>query len=121
MACPLVAKIHAGMIAMAVPSRWCTAMSFPSGIAQRETEAHAVRGSERFMQQPEVEVYARTLARAAGLSGGSEALAKKLNVSTDQLDAWIAGTEEAPATAFLLAVDLLMEDTLAALRERSVG
>lgn len=73
------------------------------------------------MQHPEVATYARTLARAAALSGGSAALAKKLNVSADQLDAWICGTEEAPANIFLLAVDLLMEDTLAALRERPVG
>jgi len=73
------------------------------------------------MQHPEVATYARTLARAAALSGGSAALAKKLNVSTDQLDAWIAGVDEAPPGIFLLAVDLLMEDLLAALRERSVG
>lgn len=73
------------------------------------------------MQHPEVEIYARTLARAAVLSGGREALAKKLNVSPDQLDAWIAGADEAPAAVFLLAVDLLMEDTLATLRERPVG
>ena len=73
------------------------------------------------MQHPEVATYARTLARAATLSGGSAALANKLNVSTDQLEAWISGEHEAPAAIFLLAVDLLMDDMLAALRERSVG
>ena len=73
------------------------------------------------MQQPEVEVYARTLARAAVLSGGSAALAKKLKVTPELVDAWITGLDGPPPAIFLAAVDLLMDDMLAALRERSVG
>jgi len=72
------------------------------------------------MQHPEVEVYARTLARAAVISGGTRALAKRLNVAPEQLDAWIAGIDEAPSAVFLLSVDLLMDDMLAALREPAV-
>ena len=72
------------------------------------------------MQHPEVEVYARTLARAAVISGGTRALAKRLNVAPEQVEEWIAGIHEAPPAVFLLAVDLLMDDLLAALRERAV-
>lgn len=70
------------------------------------------------MRQPEIDVYVRTLGRAAALSGGTQALAKKLHVTPEQLDAWIAGAEHTPDSVFLRAVDLLMEDTLRSLGSR---
>ncbi len=73
------------------------------------------------MQHPEVQVYARTLARAALISGGSAGLAKRLNVSPAQIEAWMSGADETPPSVFLELVDVIMEDTLGSLRRPSVG
>lgn len=70
------------------------------------------------MRQPEIDVYVRTLGRAAVLSGGRYELAKKLQVTPEQIDAWINGAEDTPDAIFLRAVDLLMEDTLRSLGSR---
>ena len=70
------------------------------------------------MRQAGTDVYVRTLGRAAALSGGTLELARRLQVTPEQLDAWIAGSEIAPDAVFLRAVDLLMEDTLRSLGSR---
>lgn len=71
------------------------------------------------MGQPQVAVYARTLARAALLSGGSIALANKLGVRAEQMEAWLSGAEEIPQATFLQLVDVVMDGALAALQEPS--
>ncbi len=73
------------------------------------------------MRHAEVDFYARTLARAASISGGTIALARRLNVSTAQLEAWMCGADDTPPAIFLKVVDVIMEDTLAALRTASGG
>jgi hypothetical protein len=68
------------------------------------------------MEQSGLDVYTRALARAAELCGGRRQLARKLRVTTRRLDAWMQGRERAPAAVFLEVVDMLMEDSLGALR-----
>jgi hypothetical protein len=68
------------------------------------------------MRHPEVDVYSLTLTRAAQLSGGTSELAKKLHVTTEQLEAWMSGADGTPRVIFLEVVDLVMEATLASLR-----
>ena len=53
-------------------------------------------------------VYMRTLARAAEVIGGFEALAAYLDVRPIYLHAWMNGTLETPTDVFLKVVDLLM-------------
>ena len=53
-------------------------------------------------------VYMRTLARAAEVIGGFEALAAYLDVRPIYLHAWMNGTLETPPDVFLQVVDLLM-------------
>ena len=69
------------------------------------------------MGQPQVDVYARTLARAALLTGGPIALANKLGVRAEQMEAWLSGAEEIPQATFLELVDVVMDATLAALQQ----
>lgn len=57
---------------------------------------------------PRVTVHTRVLHRACQLLGGVEALAKYLGVSRTLLHRWLEGEEEAPATIFLRAVDLIL-------------
>lgn len=71
------------------------------------------------MGQPQVAVYARTLARAALLSGGQIALANKLGVRAEQMEAWLSGAEEIPQATFLQLVDVVMDGALAALQQPS--
>ncbi len=58
-------------------------------------------------------VYMRTLARAAEVIGGFEALAAYLDVRPIYLHAWINGTLETPTDVFLKVVDLLMYEHFA--------
>lgn len=50
---------------------------------------------------------ASMLARAQGLAGGVEALARQLRVPKKQLGSWIAGEVETPHGVFLRVVDFL--------------
>lgn len=50
----------------------------------------------------------RTLAQAAHVLGGIEALAEKLGVTTEQLRGWLAGASEAPAAIYVRALDILI-------------
>ena len=71
------------------------------------------------MGPPQAAVYARTLARAALLSGGQIALANKLGVRAEQMEAWLSGAEEIPQATFLELVDVVMDAALGALQEPS--
>jgi hypothetical protein len=97
-------------------------VSWSSGIAHRGSKAHAAFGSEKVeMRHAEVDFYARTLARAAVISGGPAALATRLNVGTAQIEAWMSGSDDIPPAIFLDVVDVIMEHTLRALRRPAVG
>lgn len=56
-------------------------------------------------------VYSRALSRAAELVGGREKLAKVLQVSTTDLDKWIADQAKPPREVFLRIVDLILDET----------
>jgi hypothetical protein len=56
-------------------------------------------------------VYSRALTRAAELVGGRDKLAKLLQVSTAELDKWIADRAKPPREIFLRIVDLILDET----------
>jgi len=56
-------------------------------------------------------VYSRALSRAAELLGGRDKLAKVLQVSTADLDKWIADRAKPPREIFLRIVDLILDET----------
>ena len=56
-------------------------------------------------------VYSRALTRAAQLLGGRDKLAKVLQVSTTELDKWIADRAKPPREVFLRIVDLILDET----------
>jgi DNA-binding transcriptional regulator YdaS (Cro superfamily) len=60
-----------------------------------------------------VDVYIRTLARAAEIVGGPQALAFKLKVTPSHLSLWMGGLEPCPGHVFLMAVDLVLEREIA--------
>ena len=61
-------------------------------------------------------VYVHALRRAAQTLGGVEALRAHLQVSMNQLVAWMYG-EPPPDAVFLKVADLLAEEELAAIRQ----
>lgn len=54
---------------------------------------------------------ANTLIRAAEILGGLDALSAYLSVPRGDLLAWMAGAGEPPLPSFLLAVDVVLEDS----------
>ncbi|MBV9191536.1 MAG: hypothetical protein JO292_07680 [Betaproteobacteria bacterium] len=56
-------------------------------------------------------VYSRALSRAADLVGGRGKLAKVLQVSTTEIDKWIADQAKPPREVFLRIVDLILDET----------
>ena len=54
----------------------------------------------------------RTLARAAEMCGGVEALAKMLGVSVSDLSAWIVGAATAPVEVYLRALEFVARTSL---------
>lgn len=54
----------------------------------------------------------RTLARAAELCGGVQALSKILGVPASDLSAWIAGTATAPIEIYLRALEFVARTSL---------
>jgi len=60
-----------------------------------------------------VDVYIRTLARAAEIVGGPQELAFKLKVTPSHLSLWMGGLEPCPGYVFLMAVDLVLERDIA--------
>lgn len=71
------------------------------------------------------ETYRTTLQYAVGIAGSELALAVRLKVAVGLLENWLHGIDEAPANAFLSAVDVIVSATPAdiarcrdAMRER---
>ena len=60
-----------------------------------------------------VDVYIRTLARAAEIVGGPQELAFRLKVTPSHLSLWMGGLEPCPGHVFLMAVDLVLERDIA--------
>jgi hypothetical protein len=56
-------------------------------------------------------VYARTLQKAAELCGGQKKLARHLRVPLEDLEKWLAGADTPPMSAFLKAVDFILDET----------
>jgi len=54
-------------------------------------------------------IHERTLLRAAGILGGVDALAERLQVHPALLGMWMRGTMALPADVFLKVVDILLE------------
>jgi hypothetical protein len=54
-------------------------------------------------------VYCDTLHRACEILGGAEALGHHLDVTSDQLEAWLKGRATPPVDLFLRAVDVVVE------------
>lgn len=67
-----------------------------------------------------VDVYIRTLARAAEIVGGQQELAFRLKVTPSHLSLWMGGLEPCPGDAFLMAVDLVLEREIALQKKRLV-
>ena len=53
-------------------------------------------------------VQSRTLHRACLIVGGAEALAKRLEVSTADVERWLRGEEPVPERAFLHGVEIVL-------------
>lgn len=64
------------------------------------------------------DVYLRTLERAVQIAGGEQALALRLKVTPSHLALWLRGLEEPTTEAFLRAVDLVSEHSIAQLARR---
>jgi hypothetical protein len=56
-----------------------------------------------------LDVYVRTLIRAAEVVGGAHELAFKLKVTPSHLSLWMGGLESCPGDVFLKAVDIVLE------------
>lgn len=65
--------------------------------------------SERYFDAATLK--ANTLIRAAQILGGIERLSAYLSVPQSDLIAWMAGEGEPPHPTFLLAVDVVLEDS----------
>jgi DNA-binding transcriptional regulator YdaS (Cro superfamily) len=65
-----------------------------------------------------VDLYTRTLVRAAELVGSEEALARTLKVTPNRLAAWLAGVEDPPADVFLRAVDIVTDGSVRTIIEK---
>lgn len=63
-------------------------------------------------------VWARTLRRAAELSGGELLLCTRLNVRPTDLTAWLNAQAKPPPEVFLKAVDIIGEHDLDELAKR---
>ena len=55
------------------------------------------------------ETYARTLGRASQIIGGTDELAARLGVRSEDLCRWLQGTEQVPVDVFLQAVDIVVD------------
>ena len=54
----------------------------------------------------------RTLRRAADLCGGLPALARALEVSLDDLTAWVAATQKPPLAVYIRALEMVARSRL---------
>jgi hypothetical protein len=64
--------------------------------------------------------YTETLACAAATIGGTDRLARFLNVSRKRLVGWLAGEEAPPNQVFLDALDVIADGPYASLERRRV-
>lgn len=64
------------------------------------------------------EVRSQTLAKAADIVGGKDALRRRLNVSALLLAVWMSGVERPPIDVFLKAVDIVEDEVVASLKKR---
>lgn len=70
------------------------------------------------MEQPDI--YVRTLSCALETLGGKSRLAKRLDISPDQLSAWLAGQEVPPLQVFLDALDIVADGPYARIGRRGI-
>ena len=61
------------------------------------------------MQEERRETYRNTLRQALTIAGSEEALAARLQVSPEQLHSWLESDDDIPTSAFLGAVDVVVE------------
>ena len=59
--------------------------------------------------QERTETYRNTLRQALAIAGSEEALAMRLKVSPEQLHKWLESDDDIPTSAFLGAVDVVVE------------
>jgi DNA-binding transcriptional regulator YdaS (Cro superfamily) len=64
-------------------------------------------------------VRSQTLARAAEVVGGNEALRRRLNVSALLLAAWMSGVRAPPTEVFLKAVDIVEKELVDSIKKRT--
>jgi len=55
------------------------------------------------------DVQLRAMRKAAELAGGSDKLARVLQVPVEEIEKWIAGDGQPPRDVFLRVVDLILE------------
>jgi hypothetical protein len=70
------------------------------------------------MQTSRRALHTRTLAKAADVAGGNEALRRRLNVSALVLGLWLSGVQPPPLDVFLKAVDIVEEGVVDSLHKR---
>ena len=59
----------------------------------------------------------RTLAKAAEISGGTQALRRRLHVSATLITLWLSGAQPLPTDVFLKAVDIVEEQAIESLKK----
>jgi len=59
----------------------------------------------------------KTLAKAAEISGGTQALRRRLHVSAALLTLWLSGAQPLPTDVFLKAVDIVEEKAVDSLKK----
>jgi hypothetical protein len=64
-------------------------------------------------------VRSQTLAKAAEVLGGNEALRRRLNVSALLLAVWMSGAQPPPTDVFLKAVDIVEEELVDSIKKRA--
>ena len=60
----------------------------------------------------------QTLAKAARVVGGTDALRARLKVSALVLGLWMSGVEPPPVDVFLKAVDIVQEELVDSIKKR---
>jgi hypothetical protein len=55
------------------------------------------------------DVYPRAVRKAAELAGGSDKLARVLQVPAEEIEKWMAGDGQPPRDVFLRVVDIIVE------------
>ena len=69
------------------------------------------------MSKPDARVGRQTLAKAAEITGGTQALRRRLHVSATLLTLWLSGGQALPTDIFLKAVDIVEEQRMESLKK----